>query len=121
MNNINYSDLFDRLFPICRSITGEGYRKSLKILSKYINFKVLKFPTGSKVFDWIVPPEWNIYDAYILKDKKKVVDFKNNNLHIVSYSHSINKTIDLNELDKHLFSIKKYPNFISMLPLIIKY
>ena len=112
MNNINYSDLFDRLFPICRSITGEGYRKSLKILSKYINFKVLKFPTGSKVFDWIVPPEWNIYDAYILKDKKKVVDFKNNNLHIVSYSHSINKTIDLNELDKHLFSIKKYPNFI---------
>ncbi len=112
MNNINYSELFDRLFPICRSITGEGYRKSLKILSKFINFKVSKFPTGSKVFDWTVPPEWNIVDAYILKDKKKVVDFKDNNLHIVSYSHPVNKIINFEELDKHLFSIKKYPNFI---------
>ena len=76
MNNINYSELFDRLFPICRSITGEGYRKSLKILSKFINFKVSKFPTGSKVFDWTVPPEWNIVDAYILKDKKRLLILK---------------------------------------------
>ncbi len=112
MNKVNYNILFDRLFPICRSITGEGYRKSLKILSNFINFKVLKFPTGSKVFDWTVPPEWNIYDAYILKDKKKVLDFKDNNLHVVSYSYPVNKIIDYEDLDKHLFSIKKYPNFI---------
>ena len=93
MKNINYSKIFDDLFPICRSITGNGYRKSLKILSKFIQFKIEKHRSGKKVFDWNVPDEWNISDAYILKGEKKIVDFKKNNLHIVNYSTPINKKI----------------------------
>ena len=69
--NINLSKIFDELFPINRSLLGEGYDKSLKILSKYINFKKLKYKSGSKVFDWKVPDEWIIKDAYIKFKKKK--------------------------------------------------
>ena len=112
MNNKILSDIFDDLFPICRSITGNGYRKSLNILKKYIKFKIIKYQSGKKIFDWIVPKEWNIKEAYIDKDKKRIIDFKNNNLHVVNYSIPINKNISLHELQKHLFSITKYPKII---------
>ncbi len=106
------NNLFDQLFPILRSITGAGYLKSLNILSKYINFKKLKYPSGKKVFDWVVPKEWVIKDAYIKVKGRKIIDLKKNNLHVVNYSAPVNKTMSSRELDKYLYSIKEKPNTI---------
>ena len=105
-------NLFNQLFPILRSITGAGYIKSLNILSKYIKFKKLRYPSGKKVFDWTVPKEWVIKDAYVKVDGKKIIDFKKNNLHIINYSAPVNKTMSLKELNRHLYSLKKRPNVI---------
>ena len=105
-------NLFNQLFPILRSITGAGYIKSLNILSKYIKFKKLRYPSGKKVFDWTVPKEWVIKDAYVKVDGKKIINFKKNNLHIVNYSAPVNKTMSLKELNRHLYSLKKRPNII---------
>ena len=83
------------LFPLCRSITGNGTRETLNYF-KTINkeFKILKFKTGKKVFDWVIPQEWNIKDAYIEHEsKKRFAEFKKCNLHIVNYSEPINKKI----------------------------
>ena len=106
------SKLFDKLFPINRSILGEGYRLSLKILKSHINFKELKYPTGKKIFDWKVPKEWVIKDAYIKFKNFKIIDFKKNNLSIVNYSAPINKKLELNKLKKYLHSDKKNPKAI---------
>ena len=85
-------ELLEELFPITRSITGEGVRKSLKILQNLINLKIHEIPTGSKVFDWTVPQEWNIDDAYIMNSKKeKIVDFTKSNIHVLQYSENIKK------------------------------
>lgn len=83
------------LFPLCRSITGNGLKKSLYIIKKNFNeFKINKIKSGTKVFDWTVPQEWNILDGYILDNQgKKILDFKENNLHVISYSASINKIL----------------------------
>jgi len=101
------------LFPICRSITGDGIKKTLSYFEK-INpeLKRIKFKSGLKVFDWVIPLEWNIKDAFIIKNGKKIVDFKKNNLHVVGYSHPINKTINKKDLLKKLYSEKKRPNAI---------
>ena len=78
---------FDRLFPLNRSLTGKDYQKSLKILREIIPIKIINFKSGSKVFDWKIPLEWNVKDAYILdKNKKKIIDFRKNNLHLMGYS-----------------------------------
>ena len=83
MNERKLSKIFDDLFPILRSITGPGYKKSLEILSKYIDLKYIKYKSGKKIFDWIVPYEWFFYSGYITNRKgKKIIDVKNNNLHI---------------------------------------
>ncbi|MFQ5445237.1 MAG: DUF4910 domain-containing protein, partial [Nitrospinales bacterium] len=69
--------LMEKLFPICRSITGEGFKKSLEIISGELECKILKFPSGQQCYEWIVPDEWNIKDAYIKnKDGKRIVDFQ---------------------------------------------
>ena len=87
--------LFDELFPLPRSITGDGYRSSLQIISKYIPFNIGSVKSGEKVFDWIVPPEWIIEDAYLLDPLgNKIVDFHENNLSVVNYSSAINRYID---------------------------
>ena len=112
MKKINLNKIFDKLYPICRSITGDGYKKSLNILKEYINFKILQYRSGKKIFDWVIPDEWNIKDAFIKKNNKKIINFKDNNLHIVSYSIPVNKIISLEQLQQHLFSIKKYPKLI---------
>ena len=88
------------LFPLCRSITGNGTRSTLNYF-KAINkeFKILKFKSGKKVFDWVIPQEWNIKDAYIEHEsKKKFAEFKKCNLHIVNYSEPINQKISKKEL-----------------------
>ena len=111
-NKVNFNSIFDELFPICRSITGEGYNRSLGILSRYISFKKMKYPSGKKIFDWLVPKVWKVKDAYIEHKKKRIVDFKKNNLHVMGYSRPINKRVSLEKLNRNLFSIKKYPNLI---------
>ena len=70
---INLSELFDELFPINRSLLGQGYNESLKILNRYIHFKKLKYKSGSKIFDWKVPKEWIVKDAYIEFKKKRIL------------------------------------------------
>ena len=91
-----------QLWPINRSITGKGLRKTLRILKQEIpELKIRKIPSGTKVFDWVVPEEWRISEAWIKDDRgRKILDFKNNNLHVVGYSTSIDKTVDLNSLKK---------------------
>ena len=109
----NLEKTFDVLFPICRSITGNGYRKSFNIIKKFIPFKKYKYQTGKKVFDWEIPNEWNIKNAYVENLRgEKIIDFRKNNLHVVSYSTPINKIMNFSSLDKNLHSIKHQPNDI---------
>jgi len=112
MNQNQINKLFDELFPILRSITGEGYRKSFNILSRYIKFKKFKYPSGKKIFDWVVPKEWVIRDAYIKANGKKIIDVNKNNLHVLNYSYPIDKKLRLSKLNKYLHSIRSMPNTI---------
>jgi aminopeptidase-like protein len=102
------------LFPICRSLTGNGVRKSLNIIKKHIpNLYIHEIPTGTKCFDWVVPKEWNISDAYITDSSgSKIVDFKTSNLHVVGYSTPIDKKMTLDDLKKHLYTLPEQPNAI---------
>ena len=98
-----------KLFPICRSLTGNGVRKTLNIIKgEFPKLKIYKVESGAKVFDWRVPSEWNVKDAYILdKNNKKLIDFKNNNLHLVGYSIPVNKFVKKKELLSRLYSLPK--------------
>ena len=105
--------LVTELYPICRSITGNGVRKTLDVIKTHIDLVVHEVPTGTQVFDWAIPREWNISDAYV-KDRrgKKVVDFKKNNLHVLNYSVPIRQRIHLEQLRKHLFTLPEHPDWI---------
>ena len=102
------------LFPLCRSLIGEGNRKTLEFFKK-INpeFKILKFKSGSKVFDWKIPDEWIIKDSYLEHESgKRFAEFKKSNLHVVNYSHPINKIYERNEILKKIFTEKSMPDAI---------
>jgi aminopeptidase-like protein len=105
--------LLEQLFPICRSITGNGVRQTLKIIQEHIPLSVFEVPSGTKVFDWTVPKEWNISDAYVLDESgKKIVDFQKSNLHVVGYSAPVDTTVTLQELQEHLYSLETQPDAI---------
>ena len=106
--------LAKKLWPINRSITGSGVRKSLKILKDICpSLAIIEIPSGKKVFDWTIPEEWNVQEAWVKGPKnKKVINFSDNNLHLVGYSHSINTSMNLKELKKHLYSLPHQPNAI---------
>jgi aminopeptidase-like protein len=101
------------LYPICRSITGEGIRRTLALIQNRIPLQISEVPTGTLVFDWTVPKEWNIRDAYI-KDSRgqKVVDFRQCNLHVLNYSTPVHATMALEELKAHLFTRPEHPDWI---------
>ena len=101
------------LFPICRSITGNGLRQTLAMIKNRIPLKTFEVASGTQVFDWTVPKEWNVLDAYI-KDRTgmRVVDFQQCNLHLVNYSSPVHATMPLGELKLHLFALPGSPDWI---------
>ena len=113
----NKNKIFDfakKIFPYPRSLTGNGVRKTLKDIKSIIpKLKIIEIPSGTKAFDWKIPLEWSVSDAYIIDpDGKKICNYKKNNLHLVSYSHSVNKKIKLEDLNKKLHSLPKQPKAI---------
>ena len=106
--------LIEKLFPICRSITGNGVRETLSIIKQIIpELKINEVKSGTKVFDWDVPKEWNIKDAYVEdQNGNRVIDFQRSNLHVVGYSVPVNTVMNLEQLQQHLFSIPENPNAI---------
>ena len=105
--------LIGDLYPICRSITGDGVRKTLQILQQSIPLEIHEVPTGTAVFDWIVPKEWNVRDAYLKNSRgEKILDFHVSNLHLLSYSIPIHQKLPLSKLKEHLFTLPEHPDWI---------
>lgn len=106
-------ELITKLYPICRSITGDGFRETLNIIKDYIPLEIHEVPTGTEVYDWTVPKEWNIKDAYIKNSQgEKIIDFKKSNLHVVNYSVPVRQKMSLDELKEHLYTLPDYPDWI---------
>lgn len=105
--------LISELYPICRSITGNGFRETLHWISKHIELTKHEVPSGTQVFDWTVPREWNIKDAYINNSQgERIIDFQKSNLHVVNYSVPVHQKMLLEELKKHLFTLPEHPDWI---------
>ncbi|SDI66762.1 DUF4910 domain-containing protein [Nonomuraea jiangxiensis] len=105
--------LVERLYPLCRSITGDGLRRTLEIVGEHLPLTVTEVPTGTEVLDWNVPKEWNIRDAYV-KDAagRRVIDFRESNLHVVGYSVPVSGTYTLEELRPHLHTLPDQPDLV---------
>jgi aminopeptidase-like protein len=125
VNKFNFSSLSDNnasvwmysfisdLYPICRSITGEGVRRTLREIQKHIPLAVHEVKSGIQVFDWTVPKEWNIRKAFIRTPRgEKIADLRENNLHLVSYSVPVRRTMTLAELKSHLHTLPEHPEWI---------
>ena len=101
------------LYPICRSITGNGVRETLGLIKRQIPLTVHEVATGTQVFDWTVPKEWNIRDAYVKNSQgERVIDFQKSNLHVLNYSVPIQARLSLDELKAHLFTLPEHPSWI---------
>src|SRR5436309_8071699 len=101
------------LYPICRSITGDGIRQTLAKVADRVPLQISEVPSGTTVFDWTVPKEWNIRDAYV-KDASgtRVIDFRKNNLHVLNYSIPVHTILPLKDLKGHLHSMVSHPDWI---------
>jgi aminopeptidase-like protein len=105
--------LITELFPLCRSITGNGVRKTLAIMKEHIPIEIHEVPSGTQVFDWTVPKEWNIQDAYVKNSKgEKIIDFNKSNLHVLNYGIPVKKKVSLAELKEHIFTLPEHPDWI---------
>lgn len=101
------------LFPICRSITGAGLRESLNQVGEVIPLNITEVASGTRVFDWVVPPEWNIRAGWLTDPTgRRVVDFDQSNLHVVNYSVPVRRTLTLDELRPHLHSLPEHPSWV---------
>ncbi|MBV9249703.1 MAG: DUF2172 domain-containing protein, partial [Acetobacteraceae bacterium] len=106
-------DLAAEIYPICRSITGDGVRETLGCLRRHIALQTHEVPSGTPAFDWTVPKEWNIRDAYIKNASgQRVVDFRESNLHVISYSTPIHAYFRLDELKSHIFTLPQQPDVV---------
>ncbi len=116
MNKIDLKQLetyLSDLFPICRSITGNGVRDTLERLNEIAEFQIKEIPSGKECYDWTIPNEWNIFDAYVENSKgEKIVDFKKNNLHLVNYSIPIDEIVSYEELHEHIYTLPDLPDAI---------
>lgn len=105
--------LITDLYPVCRSITGDGVRRTLERISGVVPLTVHEVPTGTQVFDWTVPREWNIRDAYIVTpDGARIAEFGKLNLHVLNYSVPVHKKVTLDELRQHLFTLPEHPDWV---------
>jgi aminopeptidase-like protein len=101
------------LYPICRSITGDGIRRTLDRIGSLIPLEIMEVPSGTPVFDWTVPKEWNIREAWIADATgKRIVDFERSNLHVLNYSTPVHASMPLSELKEHLFTLPEHPDWI---------
>jgi aminopeptidase-like protein len=107
------AQLIAELYPICRSITGDGLRQTLKTVQSHIPLEMHEVPTGTQVFDWVVPKEWNIRDAYVKNaGGERVIDFQKSNLHVVNYSTPIQTKLSFSELKEHLYTLPEFPDWV---------
>ena len=105
--------LMERLFPLCRSLTGDGVRATFDILSEHIPLARTEVPSGTQVFDWTVPDEWNIREAYVTApDGRRVIDFADSTLHVVNCSEPVRTTLPLEQLRERLFTLPEQPDLI---------
>jgi aminopeptidase-like protein len=105
--------LVARLYPLCRSITGDGVRATLSVVDELIPLRVSEVPTGTEVLDWTVPREWNIRDAYVADATgRRVIDFRESNLHVVGYSVAVDATMSLAQLRPHLHTLPEQPDLV---------
>lgn len=114
-NGNNMYQLAGELFPICRSLTGNGVRQTLQMIDDYVGniMKIVEVPSGTQVFDWTIPKEWNIKDAYIENEAgEKIVDFKENNLHVLGYSTPVDTEVNLDELNQYIYTLPDQPDLI---------
>ena len=106
---------FDRLFPLNRSLTGDGVRETFSILKEIVDFEITEVPTGKEVFDWIIPKEWNVKEAYIITPEgKKIADFSINNLHLIGYSIPFKGKLTFDELKNHIITRPDFPEAIPL-------
>src|SRR6266852_8065623 len=106
-------ELVRELYPSCRSITGNGVRETLRRVGEYIPLEVHEVPSGTRVFDWTVPKEWNIRDAYVKNSSgERVIDFRRHNLHVVNYSVPVQRKMSLAQLRPHLHTLPDQPDLI---------
>jgi len=105
--------LIAELYPICRSITGDGLRETLRKLQRLVPLELHEVPSGTQVLDWTVPKEWNIRDAWVADAKgERVIDFRRHNLHVLNYSVPVRRHMSLDELRPHLHSLREHPDWI---------
>lgn len=105
--------LIERLYPICRSITGNGLRETLAILAEWIPLEVAEVPSGTEVLDWVIPDEWDVRDAYVADESgSRVIDFGRSNLHLVNYSEPVRRRMTLEELRPRLHALPDRPDSV---------